>query len=621
MKKMSTRRLSIVLIALMAAVTAAMGATMKKKTVAWTEPGTLYANTQALRVTKVELTDTATTLHLHARYTPKYWIKIAAESCLKDRQGGTYALRSAESIVPGEQFWMPETGEHDFALRFEPLPEGTEMFDFTEGESEGSWKLFGIYNTATPPDFGIPAGLRGMTYTGNETLPAAAYSPGKTRVTCKIYGYRQEMGMEMRASFCVIGKSENESITAPVNGDGTATIEADIDRPLPMTIGVGDAPFAQIVAVPGGEVTCAVDMSKAVSGGNFFGFTGPMARTNNELSNLPEDVYALTEYGSDVLDGMRGLTEDECAAFLNSTLSGHKAAIDKLGCTDAVKQLLRMDVESTDLEMRYDITYAWTWAIARTFHPESREELDSLVKESGMPAFNGPLAKDMPGMECLDSDHALYGECLQSAPDYILQLPITDGYNSQWAKVNAYFRNVIEMDDDLSSTITDTHLHGLVEQKKADKKRMEDDLARMDNVFYHKCDDIAPEDILPTILKRHEGKAVLIDVWETWCSPCRRGHAQMKPLKEELKDSNVVFVYLASPSSPADTWKEMMEEISGEHYYLTPEQKAYVMSKYESQGIPTYLIFDTEGRLSFKQVGLPSNDVFRSEIEKAIKRP
>ena len=93
----------------------------------------------------------------------------------------------------------------------------------------------------------------------------------------------------------------------------------------------------------------------------------------------------------------------------------------------------------------------------------------------------------------------------------------------------------------------------------------------------------------------------------------------MKPLKEELKGQNVQFVYLTSPSSPLKTWQEMLKDIDGDHYYLTKEQYNYILNKYESEGIPTYAIYDTKGNLTFKNIGFPGNDVIRKELEAASK--
>jgi hypothetical protein len=61
----------------------------------------------------------------------------------------------------------------------------------------------------------------------------------------------------------------------------------------------------------------------------------------------------------------------------------------------------------------------------------------------------------------------------------------------------------------------------------------------------------------------------------------------------------------------------MIKEIDGDHYYLTTEQYNYILDKYESDGIPTYAIYDPQGKMTFKKIGYPDVNQFKKEIEKA----
>ena len=160
-------------------------------------------------------------------------------------------------------------------------------------------------------------------------------------------------------------------------------------------------------------------------------------------------------------------------------------------------------------------------------------------------------------------------------------------------------------------------IHSYVYPKK--EQQIAEELASNGNIFFKKYDDVAPEDILQTILDKYKGKAVLIDMWETWCGPCRAGHKAMAPMKEQMKGQNIQFVYIASPSSPPTTWQKMIKDIDGDHYYLTEEQNDYILSHFESSGIPTYAIYDTKGHQTYKSIGFPGNDVIRKELETASK--
>ena len=140
------------------------------------------------------------------------------------------------------------------------------------------------------------------------------------------------------------------------------------------------------------------------------------------------------------------------------------------------------------------------------------------------------------------------------------------------------------------------------------------------NVHYLDLADVAPENILSTILDRYKGKAVLLDMWETWCGWCIKGHQEMAPYKEELKGKDIVFLYFASPSSPFEQWMRSIETIPGEHYYLTEEQNNYLSDHiWGSGGVPKYAIYDSKGNQLYKQVGWAGLETLQTEIEKALK--
>lgn len=103
-----------------------------------------FTNTDILEIKQVELTDTATVLRFNAFYIPKYWIQVSPNAKLVDEKGASYALKRADGIKPGEHFFLPESGEAEFSLLFEPLSPQTKTFNFTEGQKENDWQINGV---------------------------------------------------------------------------------------------------------------------------------------------------------------------------------------------------------------------------------------------------------------------------------------------------------------------------------------------------------------------------------------------------------------------------------------------------------------------------------------------
>jgi hypothetical protein len=50
------------------------------------------------------------------------------------------------------------------------------------------------------------------------------------------------------------------------------------------------------------------------------------------------------------------------------------------------------------------------------------------------------------------------------------------------------------------------------------------------------------DSVFAGIIKKYKGKAIYVDFWATWCVPCRMGIETMAPIKEDLKNENVVFL-------------------------------------------------------------------------------
>jgi thiol-disulfide isomerase/thioredoxin len=126
---------------------------------------------------------------------------------------------------------------------------------------------------------------------------------------------------------------------------------------------------------------------------------------------------------------------------------------------------------------------------------------------------------------------------------------------------------------------------------------------------------VSKEKLMETIISKYRGKVVLVDFWATWCVPCKEAISEMKPLKAELKDKGVVFVYITDVSSPRIRWEYEIKAIGGEQYYLTQSELNYIIDSIEFKGIPSYLIYNKNGELKHKFNGFPGVDEMREKIK------
>jgi len=50
-----------------------------------------------------------------------------------------------------------------------------------------------------------------------------------------------------------------------------------------------------------------------------------------------------------------------------------------------------------------------------------------------------------------------------------------------------------------------------------------------------------------------------------WCGPCLADNKDFAPHKSKFDPDEVAFVYLTNETSPIDTWRLLIPELTGEH--------------------------------------------------------
>ncbi|WP_333864064.1 TlpA family protein disulfide reductase [Sphingobacterium sp.] len=128
------------------------------------------------------------------------------------------------------------------------------------------------------------------------------------------------------------------------------------------------------------------------------------------------------------------------------------------------------------------------------------------------------------------------------------------------------------------------------------------------------------DDVLNNILEKYKGKAVLIDLWATWCGPCLAASPAMEKVKKRFENRNdIKFIYLTDETSDRNRFYELTKVLKGEHYYLHKNQFEAIKKKYNFEGIPSYVVFDKNGNMSQASTA-PDNleEVAKAWIEKVL---
>lgn len=123
------------------------------------ENPTFKARNGSIRnITRIERTPEYTKVYIHAIFRPHWWIMEDGENYLEDvATGKHYAQTGAEGIELKKETFMPDSGEMDFVLLFEPLPKETQTIHMIDPNSNES-NTYDI--SLVPADPKLPSPLK-----------------------------------------------------------------------------------------------------------------------------------------------------------------------------------------------------------------------------------------------------------------------------------------------------------------------------------------------------------------------------------------------------------------------------------------------------------------------------
>lgn len=568
-----------------------------------------YANNNILDVAKVELTDTATIVRFDARFRPNYWIQVGKDVVLK-ADGKKYGLRSAQDITPGEKLWMPESGQTSFTLVFEPLPLTIDKFDFSEGAAENDWQLADILLGETAAAHyklspGLPDGVIKDFKDG--PLPIPSLTIGESTVNVHYLGDRPEFSSKLsfiidEAVFGMKGASmkfdENGNATVKFTQYGPASVQI-IDRDYYL-------PYADFNILPGETLDCFID-------GTISGFTAmqhrgdfgvpryKFAMHNGKLSNYDRMVsQSDLGYTSWLKNGDKKLYKLDRESYMKELKSGYLASLDSIKnakIPEMEKELQKIYLDNMILQavanhkemMRYQyLSSTGRWneefsydSIPATLTDEDFKEVTTWFDVSDPRLLlvgnnNGLSMADWNAYGVkgdLSKSLCMINDIKEKASNAILTKEEVDGMRSL---SNPFFAQA-----------ADSLYVEMVRKIKA-----------LDgSITPEKVPDVSIDEVFNAIVAPYKGKVVVVDLWNTWCGPCRRAIKQNEPLKEgELADDDIVWIYIADETSDHFQYLEMIPKIKGLHYKLNAEQIEKIRERFKVDGIPYYILVDREGK-------------------------
>lgn len=595
------------------------------------------ANTRTLDIVKVELSDTATVLHMNAYYRPKNWIVISSDSYLQI-PARKFMLTGAEGITPDSLFWMPKSGRASFVLRFPPLPRGTKSFDFIESDCDDCFKIYGVDLTGKTeyPEYpeGLPKELRKAPKDG--PVPDPIFAVGETRVNIHLLGFREGMYKDMTLYINSM-LTGHERKDAPIDPEtGVATFKFGQYGPS-LIYGNPAGPGSMHLnfwTAPGETADIYVDLTEK-------GKSIVQRRNNEQPKRAP--LYSTGTYGAlntlfngsetktIALDTHTGefadyrMTADEYVQMVASKYKLLADSIARSGMSSMMTELSLLSLQQETLN---------AFANSRFFLEHNyRSEHNMWDRNAKLDYEFAKLTSENQAMLCklfdINNPKLPMGVRIFEYQRAALAPDIDWAQLVEATSPLADLRKVSSLPSKAENdALTEADLASLrslknpfyAEACEAIQARVRRELAALEGkVKIEETPDVAPDKLFDAIVAPCKGKVVLVDFWNTWCGPCQAAIKANEPLKTgELKSDDIVWIYLANETSPLVTYKTQIGKIAGKHYRLNEEQWKYLCEKFKVDGIPSYVLVDRDGNSKLRN-DLRNHDKLKKTLKKMIE--
>ena len=150
--------------------------------------------------------------------------------------------------------------------------------------------------------------------------------------------------------------------------------------------------------------------------------------------------------------------------------------------------------------------------------------------------------------------------------------------------------------------------------QKADAKKTEGTQAASFDYENHKGGKTKLEDL--------RGKYVYIDVWATWCGPCRAEIPHLKKVEEKYHGKNIEFVSISvDVDKDHEKWQKFVtdKELGGIQLFADKNWNSDFIKAFGINSIPRFILIDPTGKVVKSDAPRPSSAALVELLDSLVK--
>ena len=117
-----------------------------------------------------------------------------------------------------------------------------------------------------------------------------------------------------------------------------------------------------------------------------------------------------------------------------------------------------------------------------------------------------------------------------------------------------------------------------------------------------------------------QGKYLFIDIWATWCIPCRMEIPYLEALKKRYAGQPVEFISVSMDVN-VNAWKNFVESIENrDQFHSNPAKQFCIREVYHAQLIPAFVLIDPQGKIINPTCFRPSDPALGLLIDDLLQK-